>query len=446
MEITAENVGNRFLEVVDLSFLIKDPYLRVVALSKAMPYIADKEAIKKAISEALNSLERIEDPIEHIKALLQLAYAFGKLNLKFTKKTFNNAISMIMEFPEDVRDPLLVEAVKSLIKLGELDEAIIHASKISNSRTKSEIMTSIIRKYIGIGKTRRIFFVLEQIQDEPYYSVARVETINYLLESRNYPTAIKLIKELKNPFWVKEAIKSVIKHLVKGETSEEGRKYLNELVETVEYMSKAYGVNIKRDLPVIFARYGYFDKAFEILTNLEKEDLVTSLKNTTRAVMRTENVEMILKFLHEIPAKFKDFTFKEAMNYILDNPRVEHAYIVRYIQDNTENSKILAKVTGFYTKLGYPEYGVQIAERINDSYEKSLALGSIALYLLKKNNLSRALDVLYLIEDKEILDWILSETIPKVSRYYREKIMETEFEKKISKEINSLNDVINPSE
>ncbi|CAI1494192.1 conserved protein of unknown function (plasmid) [Thermococcus nautili] len=439
-------MGERFLEVVDLGLLIRDPYLRTIALAKALPYITDKEAVKKAIREAFNSLELISDPIEHIKALIQLGYAFGKLNLKFTKKTFNNAISLIMEFPEDIRDPLLVEAVKNLIRLGELDEAIIHASKISNSRIKSEVMTTIIRKYISIGKTRRIYYILEQIRDEPYYSVSRVETINYLLESKNYPTAIKLTKELKNPFWVKEAIKSIIKHLVRGETSEEARKYLNTLVETVEYLSKVYNVDVRTDLPVIFARYGYFDKAIELLLSLKKEELVTALKNTTRAVMKTENIKLILKFLEEIPAKFREFVFKEAMNYILDNPKVEHAYIVKYIQENTDNSKILAKITGYYTKLGYPEFGVQIAERITDRYEKSLALGSIAIYLLKKNNLSKALDVLYLIEDREILDWILSETVPKISRYYRERMLEIRFDNKISKELNSLNDVIIPKE
>ncbi|HIP89675.1 MAG TPA: hypothetical protein EYH24_07160 [Thermococcus paralvinellae] len=359
----------------------------------------------------------IDNPVEILRAFLAIAFYLGKANVKSSKKVFRQVAKDATKFPKNVRDELFKEIISYMLQLNEVDEAFYYANYVSNEKLKNELLVEILKKHLEnlVGKKiqvlyrmKKIDLILEHITKEPYKSYAIAEVIKAYLKIGEYDKAILMIGELKNKYWLKQTVKEVLFYLKHRNLD---KKYADRLLNAAIEVSGQFNIDIKEDLAVIFAVNGDINHsiaALKVIKNREQK-LVEIME-----ILIQRRPEIVLPYLQALSPKDAENASKVIMNYLIDNPREEYIDIAKYISENIESEHVLVKAVQYYLKLGKMMDAARIASGLRDRRLKSLALGDIAHYLLKNNQIGDAIDLVMHVEDSHLSSLLISEILVKV--------------------------------
>ncbi|WP_048165392.1 hypothetical protein [Palaeococcus pacificus] len=400
--------------------VIRDPDIKIATYARLGLEFAkmDNPLANKAFKKAFDVVYSMNDPFAILRNLAVVAYYMGKANLKSSKRIFQRIKDDLDVLPKDKRDLLLVDIVNYLVDLGEIDEATYHALGISDKELRNEALVLALKRYlrkISANKTTRVLqmrkaeYIWEQIESEPYYSIATVEIIKAYLRLEEYDRAIFMISYLKSKPWIKQVVREVITHLKKKNIS---KKYYEKLVTVAVDLSERLGINITRDLIVIFALNGEVKNAVSLIRGVEDPD--DALKEITK-VLIARKPGVLPKLFESLSDEELNIAAKELMNYLLDNPHEEFKDLVAQIPKRTADEKILVKIVGYYLKLDELESAVRIGAKIKDVKLRSLAFGSIAHYLLKRNMVEDAIDLVIQIKEPKLSSQLVSEILVRVA-------------------------------
>jgi len=399
--------------------IIRNPYLKAVTYARigTRLALAKNHLYEKSFKKAFDAVGEIDNPIEILRALLAIAFYLGKANVKSSKKVFRQVAEDATKFPKNVRDELFKEIISYMLQLNEVDEAFYYANYVSNEKLKNELLVEILKKHLEnlVGKKiqvlyrmKKIDLILEHITKEPYKSYAIAEVIKAYLKIGEYDKAILMIGELKNKYWLKQTVKEVLFYLKHKNLD---KKYANRLLNVAIEVSEQFNIDIKEDLAVIFAVNGDINHsiaALKVIKNKEQK-LVEIME-----ILIQRRPEIVLPYLQALSPKDAENASKVIMNYLIDNPREEYIDIAKYISENIESEHVLVKAVQYYLKLGKMMDAAHIANGLRDRRLKSLALGDIAHYLLKNNQIGDAIDLVMHVEDSHLSSFLISEILVKV--------------------------------
>lgn len=408
-------------EVMKSAEVIKDPAVRAITYAKIGVELTKMKnpLASDAFKKALDTVYLIENPVLLLKNLSTVAYYMGKAGLKSSKRIFQQIEDDLGNIPKQDRDIVRVDIVKYLVDLDEIDEAIYHASEISDSEIRNEALLLALKRYLFKIKRastirplqiRKAEYIWQQIHREPYYSVATFELIRTLLRVEEYDRAIYMINYLKDPLWVKQVMREVITHLKKINVA---RKYYEKLVSVAIELSRKLRVDITGDLIVIFALNGEADGALELIRSLgDYNEMLAELSE----ILVKRKPDFLLKFLQKLSKDELNVAGREVMNYLLEHPDKELEYLVSFIASNATDERILVKAVNYYLKIDEIESAVKISSRIGNEELRSLALGSVAHYLLRRNRIEDAIDLVMHVRDPKLSSQLISELLVKVVR------------------------------
>ena len=372
---------------------------------------------EKSFKKPFDAVGEIDNPVEILRAFLAIAFYLGKANVKSSKKVFRQVAEDATKFPKNVRDELFKEIISYMLQLNEVDEAFYYANYVSNEKLKNELLVKILKKHLEnlVGKKiqvlyrmKKIDLILEHITKEPYKSYAIAEVIKAYLKIGEYDKAILMIGELKNKYWLKQTVKEVLFYLKHRNLD---KKYADRLLNAAIEVSGQFNIDIKEDLAVIFAVNGDINHsiaALKVIKNREQK-LVEIME-----ILIQRRPEIVLPYLQALSPKDAENASKVVMNYLIDNPREEYIDIAKYISENIESEHVLVKAVQYYLKLGEMAEAARIASGLRDRRLKSLALGDIAHYLLKNNQIGDAIDLVMHVEDSHLSSLLISEILVKV--------------------------------
>ncbi|MCD6559584.1 hypothetical protein DRN43_03870 [Thermococci archaeon] len=408
-------------EVMKSVEVIKDPAVRAITYAKIGVELTRMKnpLASDAFKRALDTVYLIENPVFLLKNLSTVAYYMGKAGLKSSKRIFQQIEDDLRGLPKGDRDLVRVDIVKYLVDLDEIDEAIYHASEISDSEIKNEALLLALKRYLfKIKRTstirplqiRKAEYIWQQIQKEPYYSVATFELIRTLLRVEEYDRAIYMINYLRDPLWVKQVMREVITHLKKVNVS---RRYYERLVSVAIELSKRLRLDITGDLIVIFALNGEVNGALKLIRSVrDYNEMLVELSK----ILVKRKPDVLLTFLQKLSEDELNLASREIMNYLLEHPEKELEYLVSFIALNVTDERVLVKVVNYYLKTGDVESAVKISAKIGNEELRSLALGSIAHHLLRENRIDDAIDLVMHVKDPKLSSQLISELLVKVVR------------------------------
>lgn len=399
--------------------VIQNSYLKAITYARigAKLALAKNPLYEKSFKKAFDAVSEIDNPLEILRALLAIAFYLGKANMKSSKKMFRQVAEDVTKFPKKVRDELFRETISYMLQLNEVDEAFHYANYVSNEKLKNELLVEILKKHLEnlagekirvLYRIRKIDLILEHITKEPYRSYAIAEVIKAYLKIGEYDKAILMIGELKNKYWLKQTVKEVLFYLKHKNLD---KKYADRLLNVAIEISEQFSIDINEDLAVVFAVNGDINHSIAALKFIKNKEqkLVEIMK-----ILIQRRPEIVLPYLQVLSSKDAENASKVIMNYLIDHPLREYIDIAKYISENIESEQVLVKVVQYYLKLGEVVEAARIANGLRDKRLRSLALGDIAHYLLKNNQIGDAIDLVMHVEDSHLSSILISEILVKI--------------------------------
>ncbi|AIF69225.1 hypothetical protein PAP_04040 [Palaeococcus pacificus DY20341] len=428
MEIIPDHVINESFKVASI---IRDPYFRSIAYAKMAYelYGVQNKRYKEAFTKAVEATKEIDNPQALIRSLIEIAKYLAKCRIPAYKKVFYQAFEMTKQFSSSLKDELTEEIIQTLIELKEYDEALYYAIELEDKIKRNDNFLKLLNYYLKVGKMRKAHFIINHLDDEPWRSIAAIETLKVHLKREEYGSAIKVLSTIKNPYWLSEGMRETAIYLKKQGAP---RATLEKFIYIAKNMSENYGEEVLKNLLIGFGIVGEVEFALNILYSLPLKKRASVLIELTARVIHEP------KILKEIMKNIDDELFakvgKFVMDRLLENPAEEYLGVVEIVGSKSMDEALLTKVVTFYSKLGKYQKSIHLAQRISDNYLRSLAFGSIAVNLLKEGNVDRALEIALEVKHPKWSSWLMEELLIKILEMAKEQEIENDLEKKAKEE------------
>lgn len=124
------------VEVLKSADIIPDPYTRAVTYARLGETLVRRKdpLYKEAFLKAFDALNDINDPELLLRATLAIGYHMGKAGIKAYYKVFLRVVEDSSALSPPVRDEILALAVRYLVSLGNLGQAVTLATEISDKK------------------------------------------------------------------------------------------------------------------------------------------------------------------------------------------------------------------------------------------------------------------------------------------------------------------------
>ena len=428
MEIIPAHVVDESFEVASI---IRDPYFRAIAYAKMAYelYGVQNRRYKEAFTRAVEASREIENPKYLIRALIEIGRYIAKCGIPAYKKVFYQAFEMAKGLALPTRDELIEEIIQALVGLKDYDEALYYAIELIDKIKKSENFLNLLSYYLKIGKMRKAHFIVNHLEDEPWRSIAAVETLKVHLKREEYGSAIRILNAIQNPYWLSEGIRETAIHL---KTQGAPRATLEKFVNIAKNMSEDHGEEVLTNLLIGFGIVGEVELALNILSYLPAKRRAPILIELTARIMDDP------KILEDLMIRLEGGLFNKVgkfiMGRVLEKPALEYQALVGIIGNKAKDEALLTKVVTYYAKLREYQKAISLAQRITDNYLRSLAFGSIAVNLLKEGNVDRALEMAFEVKHPKWNSWLMAELLVKILEQAKEQEIENDLEKKAKEE------------
>ncbi|QDA32282.1 hypothetical protein FH039_03190 [Thermococcus indicus] len=401
-----------YREALRLASNIKDKYLRAVTYAKIGYYmyrVKDPE-YKSAFKYAVNAASIIENPVVMAKALMEIAFYLNSVNPKTAMKVFQQAHDAVVEFPQPVRDDLLLELVSKLLNLGRIDDAFFYAGDIKDQVKRNDSLLKILRAYLRRGNMRRARLVVEGIEGEPWHSIAAVETIKTHLKREEFGSAIRVLSELKSEYWLGEAMREVAVHL---KHSDVPKATYEKFVDIALSLSGEAGFDVLKSLLVGLGNQGELDFVMKIVGKLPPEQRWAVLEGIVETSL--DKTDVLSGLLDRVEGEeFEQLAGRIMVGLLSGNIDRRYVDLVRRIGDATKDDAVRVKVATYLSKLGDFDGAWEFASRVRGHYLRSLAFGSIAVAKLNAGDIDGAIDAALEVKDAKWGSWLLSEILTKI--------------------------------
>lgn len=422
MEIIPAHVVDESFEVASI---IRDPYFRAIAYAKMAYelYGVQNRRYKEAFTKAVEASREIENPKYLIRALIEIGRYIAKCGIPAYKKVFYQAFEMAKGL--GTRDELIEEIIQALVELKDYDEALYYAIELADKIKRSENFLNLLSYYLKIGKMRKAHFIVNHLEDEPWRSIAAVETLKVHLKREEYGSAIRVLNAIKNPYWLSEGIRETAIHL---KTQGAPRATLEKFVNIAKNMSEDHGEEVLTNLLIGFGIVGEVELALNILSYLPPKRRTSILIELTARIMDDPKIleDLMIRLEGELFNKVGKFI----MGRVLENPSIDYRALTDIIGNKARDEALLTKVVTYYAKMREYQRAITLAQRIKDNYLRSLAFGSIAVNLLKEGNVDRALEMAFEVRHPKWNSWLMAELLVKILEQAKEQEIENDLEEK----------------
>ena len=412
-------------DLLDVALTIPDDYVRTVTLAKMGYHLREmgQELFSKAFKAALKSLDSVSSPILRVQAMMVVSEEMNRAGLKESgSKLLYRAYELAKALPQPIRDRTIADIVKVACALNVLADAVMYATDIEDRTTRMEVLTHVIDPLLRSGDLRRARNTLETM-DEPWKSRAALKVLQAHLEMEQFASVLNLLPYLENTELLREAFRQIGIHLRKSEVPE----------GTYEKFIEAAMALRDRDPDIIItllstvASTGRINIVIQTLSDLGYP--LDGILKVTGAVV--DDPTIIKNFVDslDIPQDKAERLYKFVMDTLLSkDASSKYLLLVLNIGQKTESEETLVKVVRYLTKLGELTNAYRFATLVEDPQLRSLAFGSIALALLRRGNVSAAIDAVGEVRDKRWSSWLMSEVIIKVLQLYSGKDIKEDFE------------------
>jgi len=418
-------------EVLELASMIKDPHFRAISYARIgyELFLLRNEEYKKAFTKAIETTRQIENPVIMVKTLIEIARYLGKAKIPASAKVFRQAFEMTNAFPNPIHDELIKDIVNALSELEMYNDALFYAFEIKDEIRKSEVLLKLLVSYVNKGEIRKAHLVLENISEEPWYSIAAIEVLKAHLKREEFGSAIKILQSLKSKYWINEAMKEIAIYLKNYKAP---KATFEKFVDVALSMSDELSFDALRNLLVGFGSSGEIEFVLRILRKMPLNERIKTLIELSARIIENDQLlrELILHLDKEefIPiAKF-------LLTKLLEKPDKRYTRVVETIGARTSNEAILVKVVTFLAKVGEYNKALHFAHRVTDNHLRSLAFGSIAVNLLKEGDIDRAIDTALEVKDPKWGSWLLGELLVKILELAGSKEIKDDLEKRANEQ------------
>ncbi|NJE61694.1 hypothetical protein [Thermococcus sp. 21S7] len=407
-----------YREALRLASDIRDKYIRAVTYAKIGYYMyrAKKSEYKTAFKYAFNAAASIENPVLLVKALVEIGTYLKRADSKTSQKVFHQAYESILTFPEPLKDDLLEELVIRLLELDMPDDALFYATDVEDSVKRNDLFLKILRVYLKKGNMRRARLIIEQIDDEPWHSIAAIEAIKEHLKREEFGSAIRVLSELKSEYWLGEAMKEVAVYL---KNSDVPTATYEKFVDIALGMSSDTGFDVLRSLLIGLGNQGELDFVMDILGRVYPDERLSIIEGIVKTSVDKEDV------LFDLINHLEGEEFERIAGFIMDQllSRSAHGRYLRLVEaigERTMEDSVRVKVATYLAKLGDFEGALKFAQLVRGHYLRSLAFGSIAVAKLKAGDIDGAIDAALEVKDPKWGSWLLSEILTKILELHAE--------------------------
>ncbi|AFK22457.1 hypothetical protein [Pyrococcus sp. ST04] len=396
---------------------IPDPYVRIVTYGRIGVSLAKAKdpRYEQAFKLAFEELAKIEDPYLLLKSLLVIGYSTSLAGFKSSKKAFREVIINSEVLPPRMRDEIRAEAVKYLVLLKDIDEALFYALDIKNKKLRNEkileILTAALEDLKGdkiniVYKKKKIELILEAIEDEPYKSEAIVKTIRPLLSVGDYRLVMELIQEIKSKPWIRQALNELLLYL-KQENSENVKVLINFSLELANKLKD----DIREDLAYIFAIHGFIDNSIVIIRELQNPKFILEEIFETLILKDTEKLR---NFINALPVELLSYIKDQILELLKSEDEKIKPIVDALLRKEGITDDVIVGAIKYYLTINKLEEAMRAVNLLKSPKSRSIALGFLAHYLIKIGNVSDAIDIVLNIRDRKLASRLASEILVKV--------------------------------
>ncbi|NPA48303.1 MAG: hypothetical protein GXO14_06650 [Thermococci archaeon] len=412
-------------DLLNAALNISDDYVRTVTLAKAGCYLRDmnRDLFLEAFKAALKSLDAIASPVLRVQAMVSVAEEMNKAGLKESGgKLLYRAYEMAKLLPPPIRDSTLLDVTRAACTVGALPDALMYATDIEDHDLRMEALMSLIGSLIKAGDFRRLRNVLDMM-DEPWKSRAAMEVLRAYLRREQFASVLSLFPYFEDPDLLRAAFREVGIHLREAGVPE----------GTYEKFIDAAKALADRDPDLVLtllstiASTGRVGIVLKTLADLGYPE--EGILKVAAGIIN--NPDAIREFVGslDVPQDKAEALYKLVMDALLSKePSREYHPLVSMIGRRTESEETLVKVVRYLTKLGELGEAHGLASLIEDPRLRSLAFGSIALALIRRGQVSDAIDAVEEVKDRKWKSWLMSEIIIKVLQLYSGRDIKEDFE------------------
>ncbi|WP_456368971.1 hypothetical protein [Thermococcus sp.] len=407
--------GDIYNKLLSLARGIPDPYVRAITYARIGYQMKKKNhpKYKEPFAMALNAIVSINNPILMVDALLEVGTFLGKASPESSRKIFTRAYEIILELPPRVKDELLGNLVGKLIDLDNLSDALFYVTSISDPVRRNDFLTRILSKYLEKGNLRKAHLVLDNIDLEPWRSIALFEILKAHLSREEFGTVIGLLPKFKSEYWLGEAMKALAGHLKRAEVPEATyEKFLDVALELIPKVGK----DALKSFLLGMTIQGEIDFVIKALSKLSPDLRKYVLSGIVSAII--DRPEILKKFVEKLPKEDFEFVAGIVLDSLLkSSPVGEYGSLVEQIGTLTSDERYKAKAVRYLSKLHMYDAAWKIASSITDSYLRSLAFGGIAIEKLKENDIGGAIDATLEVKDSRWGPWLFGEILAKIAEF-----------------------------
>ncbi len=396
---------------------IRDPYIRAVTYARIGERLArkQKKQAKEAFLKAIDTAERIDDPVLMLKALLSLGYSMRRVNMKASGKIYRRVMESIRYLPKEAADEVLGTAVMYAISLSRIEEAIGYAISISNSELRDNALLAIVRKNTALIERERIKIAyrirksklaVEYIKDESVRSKALLEIIRSYVLMGSYTNAINTMRDIKRKEWVKQAFKElVIKLSSKGVIEE----YAGMLVKTAQEFIKKFDSDFRMELAIAFSIAGEGKKAAE-LVRMGRGDTEGDMIKVAERLFKVDR-SALLRFMRGLRLEESKTVGKVILNMILENPEFADSTFVVSVARLSRSEEVWVKTARYLAERGEVDEAWRIAKSLSSDRLRSMVLANVAHRLVRRGNINRAIDAALEVRDPQVSSVLVAEIL-----------------------------------
>ncbi len=418
-------------ELLDIALSIDDDYVRTVTLAKAGYYLHSMHSglFPKSFKAALKSLDTIGPPLLRLQAMMIVAEQMGKAGLSESSgKLLYRAYELARILPLHVRDSVLVDIVRTACRIRALQDALVYATDIKDVHLRMNSLLMILETFISIGDLRRTGRILDTME-EPWRSEAAFMVLQAHLEREEFASVLRVLPYIKNPNLLERAFREIGERL-KGSGVPEGT--YEKFIEAAKTLS-GRGLDLITTLLATIASTGRVPLVIKALKGLNYP--LDSILRIATAIMG--NAKVLTEFVDSLDLEQTnaETLYKLVMDSLLSREvSKDYLPLVKNIGRRTEAEETMVKVIRYLTKLGELGEAYGFASMVEDPRLRSLTFGSIAMALLKKGNVSGAIEAVGEVKDKKWNSWLMSEIIIKVLQLYSGEDIKEDFEENSMKQ------------
>jgi hypothetical protein len=429
VEAVPDSNRDIYREVLTIGRDIPDPYIRTITLARIAYEMkkARHPAYKTALRFTFSSIESIEDPILVIKAMIEISKYLHAAGIDdMAKNVLHQAYEGSEVLPGPIRDSLLSEIALQAIAIGQADDAAFYASSIKNPEKRDDVFLASIKLFLRVGNLRRAKNLLNTISNPDVKSQAAVEILREHLKREEFATALSLLPNIENAYWLETAMEETGRALRKsGAHPGTYEKFITAAKE----LSGRMGRNLVTSFLSGLIQEDEVGFVAEVINSLPAEDRLEVAKHMVQLV--SNNPKKLRNLLTSLNLDANDFDelAKFTMDILLEEkPRESYISLVKWIGEKTEDETVLVKSATYLAKAGELEGAILLAKSIEDPYLRSLAFGAVALEKLKRGDIDGAIDAAREVHDREWGSWLMGEILIQVLRMASGEMKETELQ------------------